>query len=199
MDVNGPRINLRLIGRTPLTRKGVAFWSNLAEEAWEAMVVYSVSTYINIFLKNIWPCKTQLLYSGSSWTSWFWGPLGYVHVWAWCPLSRGMVQVSRPQSCGIISAFSGTVLVVNKCSSCKAKGGLGNSTGHGPFLIDDIDKVVFLWGGNLRCRGASSSVTQPKMGWGKCALLVLLNRQVSSSEKSRPEHLSIWHGDSAVL
>ena len=142
----------------------------------------------------------QLLYSDSSWTSWSWGPFGYVHGRAWCPLSKGMVQVSRPQSCRIISMFSGTVLVVNKHSSWKDEGGLGNSTGHGPFLIDDTNKTaLFLWGGKLRCRDASCSVTQPKMGWGRCALLVFLNRQVSSSEKSKPEHLPIWHGDSVVL
>lgn len=90
--------------------------------------------------------------------------------------------------------------MVNKCSSCKGKGALGKSRGHGPFLIDDVDTAVLvLWGGKLRCRDASCSVTQLKMGWGRCGLLVLLNRQLSSSEKSKPEHLPIWHGDSAVL
>lgn len=56
MDENGPRINLRLVSRTPLIRKAVRFWSSLAEEArqyaTEAIVAYSVSAYIVHFLKE---------------------------------------------------------------------------------------------------------------------------------------------------
>jgi len=103
-----------------------------------------------------------------------------------------MVQVSRPQTCRIISTSSGTILVVNKCSSFKAKGVLGNSMSRAPFPLDDMDKAaLFWWGEKLRSRDASFSVTQLKMSWGRCSLLALLNRQASSSENSKPEHLSI--------
>lgn len=59
--------------------------------------------------------------------------------------------------------FFSTVLVVNMCSSCKAKGGLGNGTGHGPFLIDYMENaVLILWDEKLRCRDANYSMTQQK-------------------------------------
>lgn len=35
-----------------------------------------------------------------------------------------------------------------------------------------------------------------KMSWHCCALLVLLDRRTSSSEKSKTEQLSLWHGAS---